>query len=98
MNMSRSCRKPWVTDGQDGSVRRQFAKRAANKTIRRYQGHIPNGKAYRKLYNPWDICDWRWKVDAELGLYGHWQILRGKMTYEEAVKEAKEGVAKARRK
>ena len=51
--MSRSYKKyPCVKDRNPGS------KREANKRIRRLKGDIPDGKWYRKIYNPWDICDW----------------------------------------
>jgi len=36
-----------------------FAKRQASKAVRRYKGEIPNGSSYRKVYNSWDIFDWR---------------------------------------
>jgi hypothetical protein len=39
--------------------RNPFAKRQANKKVRRYKGDLPNGKGYRKLYCPWNICDWK---------------------------------------
>lgn len=32
-------------------------KRQANKMVRRYKHEIADGKAYRKIYNPWDIHD-----------------------------------------
>lgn len=53
--MSRSYRKtPIVKDNKNG---RKFAKRQANKRVRRNED-VPNGKQYRKYYNPWDIYDW----------------------------------------
>ena len=33
--------------------------RFANKTIRQHDGEIPNGRAYKKLYCSWDICDYK---------------------------------------
>ncbi|MDD5651052.1 MAG: hypothetical protein PHF86_11655 [Candidatus Nanoarchaeia archaeon] len=57
--MSRSYRKPWVTDGYKGSDRRQFFKRYSNKKIRRTE-EIADGKAFKKVIDPWDISDYRW--------------------------------------
>lgn len=36
---------------------RRFAKKEANKSVRRYKGFIPNGKTFRKIYNPYAIYD-----------------------------------------
>lgn len=52
--MSRSFKK---TPGWADS--NPFAKRQANKKVRRYAGDLSDGKGYRKLYDPWDICDWK---------------------------------------
>lgn len=57
--MSRSFRKPWVTDGYKGSKRRQFFKRYSNKVIRKTKD-ISDGKAFRKVTDSWDISDYRW--------------------------------------
>ena len=62
--MSRSYRKPWVTDGYKGSSRRQWAKRYANKKVRHAED-VPNGKAYRKFYESWNICDYKWLCTFE---------------------------------
>lgn len=51
--MSRSYKKNPIIKDSNG-----FGKKQANKRVRRFKGVIPNGKAYRKLYNPWDISDW----------------------------------------
>lgn len=65
--MSRSYRRPWCTDGYKGSKRRQYCKNYANRVIRRLDEdeEIPNGKAYRKYYDSWDICDYRWHWDSK---------------------------------
>lgn len=55
--MSRSYRKPYWVDGY-GSVSKKLAKRRAAHTVRRTED-IANGSAYRKVYNPWDICDFK---------------------------------------
>ena len=50
--MSRSYKKyPCIKDCS------KHGKRFANKRVRRTKD-IPDGKAYRKVYNPWDISDW----------------------------------------
>ncbi|MGD1523942.1 hypothetical protein [Vibrio owensii] len=40
--------------------RNPYMKKIANRRFRRNQKYmdIANGKAYRKVTNPWDICDW----------------------------------------
>lgn len=56
--MSRSVKKsPVWTDHQTPGT--SWAKRLANKTVRRFSGEVQNGKWYRKLYCSWDICDYR---------------------------------------
>jgi hypothetical protein len=55
--MSRSYRKPINKDGY-GTKRRRLEKSIANRVIRKAE-HIPDGKAYRKWYDSWNICDWR---------------------------------------
>jgi hypothetical protein len=60
--MSRSYRAPWITDGYKGSKRKQFFKRDANSCIR-HIADIPDGNAYRKFYDTWSICDYRFPYD-----------------------------------
>ena len=55
--MSRSYREPIFTCGY-GSKSKQFEKRQANKRIRKSE-NVPDGKVYKKFYNPWNICDCR---------------------------------------
>ncbi|MFW6047250.1 MAG: hypothetical protein ACOCP4_05640 [Candidatus Woesearchaeota archaeon] len=58
--MSRSYKKtPGHTDQQRNSKTPKFFKRKANKKVRKFKGELPEGKVYRKLYNPYDICDWK---------------------------------------
>lgn len=58
--MSRSYKKtPGFTDQQRHSKTPSFFKQQANKKVRKFDGMIPNGKAYRKLYEPYEICDWK---------------------------------------
>ena len=61
--MSRSYKKhAWVTDG--GTPGTKFAKRMANKKVRRTK-NIPNGSSYKQVYETYDIRDykyfWTWK-------------------------------------
>ena len=56
--MARSYRKPYYTDQQnsrDGRVKQ--AKRAAARRVRASED-LPDGGAYKKAFNPWDIRDW----------------------------------------
>lgn len=55
--MSRSRRRnPVITDQQRGHNVR-FTKRLASKAARR--ADLPDGKAYRKVFDPWEICDYK---------------------------------------
>lgn len=55
--MSRSYKKsPYVV--QDG---KSIGKRYANRKVRRTQDTY-NGKLYIKLYNQYNICDWKWYI------------------------------------
>lgn len=42
----------------DNGLHRRFAKRQANKRIRQTPD-VPNGRAFRKISETWDICDYR---------------------------------------
>jgi hypothetical protein len=55
--MSRSYRTAIYTEGY-GTNRRRYNKRQANKRVRQTI-EIAAGNAYRKVTNPWDICDYR---------------------------------------
>lgn len=37
----------------------KYEKGQANKIVRRYKKELSDGKAYRKLYPQYDICDWK---------------------------------------
>jgi len=67
--MSRSLRKPWYVDGWKGSKRKQFFKRHANRKVRRTAVDIADGKAYRKLFDSWSICDFKWFYDPKPHIY-----------------------------
>ncbi len=54
--MSRSYKKhPRVKDSASKNM-----KRFANKKVRRTK-EVPSGKAYKKLFESWDISDWNWR-------------------------------------
>jgi len=55
--MSRSYREPWFVDGY-GTKSKRYMKRSANRAVR-HAINLPNGKGYRKFFNPYDICDFR---------------------------------------
>ena len=57
--MSRSYRRPFCTMGQSCSKIKKFWKKQANQTVRNTDD-IPNGKIYRKFFDPWIIDDYRW--------------------------------------
>jgi hypothetical protein len=76
--MSRSFRKPYCVDGYKGSTRKQFEKRLANRTIRNSED-VPNGKAYKKFFDSWNITDYRWyQTPSQIEKYWPewWKLLR----------------------
>lgn len=54
--MSRSYKKNPVS--KDSSTYSKFCKKKSNKRVRRIPD-IPNGNSYKKVWDSWDICDWR---------------------------------------
>lgn len=61
--MSRSYRKPFAVDGY-GTEGKRISKRWANKKVRNAK-NITSGKAYRKIYDPWNIVDYRFEISKE---------------------------------
>lgn len=63
--MSKSFKKhPYAKDSQA----KRWAKRYANKKVRRYIDHIAHGNSYRKVSQSYEICDycWHWTLkDAQ---------------------------------
>ena len=55
--MSRSCKKTPVSKGRCKNFR--WAKRAANKRVRRAKTLWGKSKAFRKISETWDIGDWK---------------------------------------
>jgi hypothetical protein len=70
--MSRSYRKNLViTEGQKKNSRSQgrgFAKRRAAKRVRKkkIEEDISDGSNYKKEFNSWDICDYKFRVEDDL--------------------------------
>ena len=56
--MSRSRRHSPVVSDQQKSSTAWFAKRLASKAVRR-EDDIPDGRWYTRLFNPYDICDYK---------------------------------------
>ena len=70
--MSRSYRKnPIATDNSSPGTKR--TKRCANKKVRSYyykEDYLPkNGKLYKRIYESWDIHDWKIRYTWEDAKY-----------------------------
>jgi len=61
--MSRSYRKPILTDGYNGGKRKRFEKKQSQKKVRK--SNVSNGGNYKKYYPQWDICDFKIRLDLE---------------------------------
>jgi len=66
--MSRSYRAPWFTDGYKNAGKRKFWKKNYSKVIRRIED-VPNGNAYRKFNDPYNICDFKFLYDPHPRYY-----------------------------
>ena len=55
--MSRSYRKPVATDGY-GSKFKKKSKQLANRAVR-IADDVADGANYRRLFNSWNICDYK---------------------------------------
>ena len=103
--MSRSYRKPWVTDGQNQRKGRgrTASKRIHNRKVRRKLKNpnyeIANGNAHKRGHglDPWDICDWRWYVEKPVADKIRWWSWRGE-PYIETLEEQMRDYRKACRK
>lgn len=67
--MSRSYRKTYGKEKiffiQD-NTEKFIGKRKASKAVRQNKlKDIPNGNAYQKVYNSWNISDWRFKLSLK---------------------------------
>lgn len=58
--MSRSYKKPYVKDKSN----KKDGKKAANNKVKRTK-EIGNGKQYKKVYNSWNICDYKFRIDED---------------------------------
>jgi hypothetical protein len=61
--MSRSYKKPWYCD------RSPWAKRQANKKVRKYKKGLSRGKSYKNLYSRYNICDYKFYSPDEPKAY-----------------------------
>jgi len=71
--MSRSYRKPILTDGYKGNKRKQFEKKQASKRARK--SDVSDNGNYKKHYPQWDICDYKIRIDLKKE-DRPWRILR----------------------
>ena len=55
--MSRSHRKPWVKDKIINDT--GITKRLASKKVRRYKQGISNGKWYKKIFDSYELVEYR---------------------------------------
>jgi hypothetical protein len=62
--MSRSYRKPYWTQGY-GNRWRKSAKRLATRRVR-HAKFVDDSGYYKKLYNSWDICDFKFHEPRSL--------------------------------
>lgn len=64
MTMSRSFKKvPGHVD------RSSFNKNQANRRVRRYKRDLQSGGTYKKLYEKWNICDYRYLIFTPLSVW-----------------------------
>ena len=57
--MSRSYKhNPWFTDRSKHGAKWQ--KKQANHRVRRYNKQLYNGNDYKRIYNSWEIRDYKW--------------------------------------
>lgn len=85
--MSRSYKHtPVVTDrsGRPGSAK--YFKRQANRKVR-HTFDVPNGKAYRRVYNPWNIRDYifYWPQSYAVERYNRYYDIYGNQSLEEYI-------------
>ena len=57
--MSRSFKHYPHQADSEGSIWRKFSKKRANRRVRQSKD-LPSGKAYKKLFETWNIVDWAW--------------------------------------
>lgn len=84
--MSRSYKKhPWITDHhvKTSSEMKKFA----NKKVR-HTKDLPNGKAFKKVSESYDLCDWRyrWTKQEAIDEYYRSPFLQEQYTIKEWLK------------
>ena len=57
MYMSRSYKKYAILKEFESC---KFGKRQANKRVRHYKGFLANGRSYKKVFDTWNICDYKY--------------------------------------
>jgi hypothetical protein len=75
--MSRSRKRPYLTDQQSGGYWLKQAKRGANRAVRQAMKaaakdakfDLADGKSYRKLYSSYDIRDWSFHCPKDRKAY-----------------------------
>ena len=74
--MSRSYREPWWVDSY-GSPSKSYWKNQANRRVRKAR-EVPDHRAYRKFYEQYDICDYKFKQepDSDSSWLPFWQVGR----------------------
>jgi len=64
--MSRSYKEPWVTDNGPHT---KWAKRLANKKVRKFVKFLLNNTIYKKIFCSWDICDYKFYLPEKEEAY-----------------------------
>jgi hypothetical protein len=59
--VAKSYRQPYIKDGYKSKWKSK-AKQFANRAVRNCS-ELPNGSAFKKCFNSWDICDYIFYVD-----------------------------------
>lgn len=81
--MSRSYREPYYVCGYGSRVKR-LTKREANKRVRK-NWNIDDGCMYRKVFDPWNIADFKYRWSARIhffiGLDGEMQAIKPEPYY-----------------
>lgn len=64
--MSRSYKNsPVCTEGENRAGTRKYWKRLANRKVRKAKSLGMKSKNYKKIYESWDICDYKFYLQKE---------------------------------
>ena len=78
--MSRSREKStFVTDNYGHTLRRRFMKKYSNRVLRRTLGNsdeLLQGSIYKRHFDSWDICDFRWYWSEEMATKEYNEFVR----------------------